>query len=66
MKLKKQIDENRTVEGISKSIYQFLGEQNIAEKVEQKIQELEAEKTALDGELEILLILSEKKYKEYG
>ena len=33
MILKKQIDENKTAEGISKAIYQFLVEQNIAEKV---------------------------------
>ena len=39
--LKKNIDENKTAEGISKAIYQFLIEQNIAEKVGKKIQELE-------------------------
>lgn len=41
IKLKKQIDENKTAEGISKSIYQFLIEQKIAEKVIQKKEELE-------------------------
>ena len=39
--LKKQIDGNKTAEGISKAIYQFLVEQKIAEKVARKIQELE-------------------------
>jgi len=41
IKIKKEIDENKTGIGISKAIYQFLVEQNIAEKVENKIQELE-------------------------
>ncbi len=41
IKLKKQIDENKTAEGISKAIYQFLEEQKIAEKVIQKKAELE-------------------------
>lgn len=41
MKLKKEIDENKTAIGISKAIYQFLVEQKIAEKVEEKIEELE-------------------------
>lgn len=41
MNFKKQMDENKTAEGISKAIYQFLVEQNIAEKVAKKIQELE-------------------------
>jgi len=41
MNFKKQIDENKTAEGISKAIYEFFVEQNIAEKVELKIQELE-------------------------
>ena len=38
---KKQIDENKNAEGISKAIYQFLVEQKIGEKVECKIQELQ-------------------------
>ena len=41
MNFKKQIDENKTAEGISKAIYQFLVEQKIAEKVALKIEELE-------------------------
>ena len=41
MKFKKQIDENKTAIGISKAIYQFLVEQNIAEKVAGKMQQLE-------------------------
>ena len=41
MNFKKQIDENKTAEGISKAIYQFLVEQKIAEKVALKIDELE-------------------------
>lgn len=41
MRLKKEIDENKTAIGISKAIYEFLLEQNIEEKVEQKIEELE-------------------------
>ena len=40
IKLKKQIDENKTVENISKQIYQFFIEQNIAEKVSKKIEQL--------------------------
>lgn len=40
MNLKYKIDENKTVEGISKSIYEFLVEQQIYEKVQIKIQEL--------------------------
>ena len=40
IKLKKEMDENKTAEGISKAIYQFLVEQKIAEKVERKIEEL--------------------------
>ena len=39
--LKKQIDDNKTAEGISKAIYQFLVEQKIAEKVSQKTEKLE-------------------------
>lgn len=42
MNLKKQIDENKTAIGISKSIYEFLIGQNITEKVSQKIEALEA------------------------
>ena len=38
--LKKEMDENKTAEGISKAIYKFLVEQKIAEKVEKKIEEL--------------------------
>ena len=41
IKLKKQIDENKTAEGISKLLYQFLIAQNLAFKVKQKRQELE-------------------------
>ena len=41
IKLKKEIDENKTAVGISKAIYEFLVEQNIYEKVWQKIEELE-------------------------
>ena len=40
MNLKYKIDENQTVEGISKAIYEFLVEQQIYEKVQIKIQEL--------------------------
>lgn len=40
MNLKYKIDENKTVEGISKAIYEFLVEQQIYEKVQIKIQEL--------------------------
>ena len=40
MRLKHKIDENKTVEGISKAIYKFLVEQQIYEKVQIKIQEL--------------------------
>ena len=40
MRLKHKIDENKTVEGISKAIYEFLVEQQIYEKVQIKIQEL--------------------------
>ena len=40
IKLKKEMDENKTAEGISKAIYKFLLEQKIAEKVEKKIEEL--------------------------
>ena len=39
--LKKQIDENKTAEGISKAIYDFLINQKIEEKILQKIEELE-------------------------
>ena len=41
IKLKKQIDENKTAEGISKAIYQFLVEEQIAEKVAIKVEELQ-------------------------
>ena len=41
IKLKKEIDENKTVEGISKLIYQFLISQQIEEKINLKIKELE-------------------------
>ena len=40
MNLKHKIDENKTVRGISKAIYEFLVEQQIYEKVQIKIQEL--------------------------
>ena len=40
MNIKYKIDENKTVEGISKAIYEFLVEQQIYEKVQIKIQEL--------------------------
>ena len=41
MKLKSDIDNDKTAEGISKSIYKFLVEENIAEKINKKIEELE-------------------------
>ena len=41
IKLKKEIDENKTAIGISKAIYEFFVEQNMAEKVNSKIEELE-------------------------
>ena len=41
IKLKKQIDDNKTVENISKQIYQFFVEQNIAQKVSKKIEQLQ-------------------------
>ena len=40
MNLKHKIDENKTVRGISKAIYEFLVEQQIFEKVQEKIEEL--------------------------
>ena len=40
MNLKHKIDENKTVKGISKAIYEFIGEQQIFEKVQEKIKEL--------------------------
>lgn len=40
MNLKHKIDENKTVRGISKAIYEFLVEQQIFEKVKEKIEEL--------------------------
>ena len=40
IELKKQIDENKTAENISKQIFQFFIEQNIAEKVTKKIEQL--------------------------
>ena len=40
MNLKHKIDENKTVKGISKSIYEFIVEQQIFEKVQEKIKEL--------------------------
>ena len=41
MNLKKEIDANKTVQGISKAIYQFLVQEKIADKVARKIEELE-------------------------
>lgn len=41
IKLKIKIDENKTAENISKAIYQFLIEQGITEKIQEKIEELE-------------------------
>ena len=41
IRLKSRIDENKTVENISKAIYQFLVEQEITEKIQEKIEELE-------------------------
>lgn len=41
IKLKSKIDENKTAENISKAIYQFLVEQEITEKNQEKIEELE-------------------------
>ena len=41
MKLKSDIDNDKTAEGISKSIYKFLVGENIAEKINKKIEELE-------------------------
>ena len=53
MNLKYKIDENKTVEGISKAIYEFLVEQQIYEKVQIKIQELnEIEQIDLANEYE--------------
>ena len=40
IRLKKRMDENKTAENISKQLYQFLIEQNINEKIAQKINEL--------------------------
>ena len=40
MNLKYKIDENKTVKGISKVIYEFLIDQQIFKKVQQKIEEL--------------------------
>ena len=40
IRLKKTMDENKTAENISKQLYQFLIEQNINEKIAQKINEL--------------------------
>ena len=40
IRLKKRMDENKTAENISKQLYQFLIEQNIKEKIAQKISEL--------------------------
>ena len=39
--LKNKLDENKTAEGISRTIYNFLIEQNIAEKIKQKQEKLE-------------------------
>ena len=39
--LKNELEENKTAQGISKAIYEFLVDKKIAEKVEQKIEELE-------------------------
>ena len=47
VKLKKEIDENKTAKGISKAIYQFLVDQEIAKKIRQKQNELE-EKGLID------------------
>ena len=41
IKLKSDIDNDKTAEGISKSIYKFLVEENIAKKINKKIEELE-------------------------
>lgn len=41
MKLKKDIDENKTAQNITKAIYQFLVNQKIDEKVNSKIEELQ-------------------------
>ena len=41
IKLKSDIDNDKTAEGISKSIYKFLVEENIAEKINKKIEDLE-------------------------
>ena len=41
IKLKSKIDENKTAENISKAIYQFLVDQEITEKIQEKIEELE-------------------------
>ena len=47
VKLKKEIDENKTAKGISKAIYQFLVDQEITKKIRQKQNELE-EKGLID------------------
>ncbi len=41
IKLKKEMNENKTAEEMSKLVYKFLEEQKIFEKVEQKIEQLE-------------------------
>ena len=41
LKLKEKIDKEKTGEGISKNLYEFLMEQNIEEKLEEKIRNLE-------------------------
>ena len=41
IELKKHIDENKTAEGISKAIYEFLVNQQIAEKVYYKMEQLQ-------------------------
>ena len=58
MNLKYKIDENKTVEGISKAIYEFLVEQQIYEKVQIKIQELnEIGQIDLANELELPIVI---------
>ena len=41
LKLKQQINEEKTAQNICRCLYEFLQEQNIEEKIEQKVKELE-------------------------
>ena len=71
MNLKHKIDENKTVRVISKAIYEFLVEQQIFEKVQKKIDELnEIGQIDLANEYEsslqnIIEILDETKFLHF-